>query len=276
MPNSDVEQFRSVEEYRRVIDAFHAVCRLILLSFAKHDLDFKNLMIRDFVARTAMTIRGVMSLWDLSNYQDCWILYRCLLDRLFHLVDIDDKNRYESFDDWSFYEQCKYWNVVRCDPNNRDTANSQMSEPTPEERKRYNNLAKDPPKWKRPKAEEVAKRLNLSFLYKYGYDVASTHVHPMATDGLQDFFTITSLEPPREFPDQRSVLHNSILVGIVILEKSLSRGDFQWPGVIKRFFGSLMRHLNDGSDEYIDALVTVSKMASQIALCRPGKTRERE
>jgi hypothetical protein len=198
-----------------------------------------------------------------------------MLDRLFHLVDIDENNRYESFDDWSFYQQCKIWHLVRCDPQFCDAPNSQMSEPTPAEKERYNRLSKCPPKWKRPKAQDVAKSLELPFLYRYGYDFASTHVHPMANDGLQDFFTITNLQPERSFPNPRAVLHDSILVGIVILEQSLSRCDFEWLGVLNRFFSSLMVHLYNGSCEYMDAFITAAKIAKSNALCRPKATRVR-
>jgi len=257
------------------VAAFHEVCRLILLAFAKYDLDLKNLTLRNFVARAAMMVRGIMNLWDLKDFQDCWILFRSMLDRLFHLVDIDENNRYESFDDWSFYEQYKFYHVMRSDTQFPDAANSQRP-PTANEKARYDKLSKAPPKWKRPKAEDVAKSLDLPFLYKYGYDIASTHVHPMANDGLQDFFSITNLEPPRNFPDQRSVLQDSLLVGCLIVENSLSRCDFEWLGVIKRFFDSLMSHLNDGSDGYMDALLMATQMmASETNLCRPKSESEK-
>lgn len=87
---------------------------------------------------------------------------------------------------------------------------------------RIKSLSKNPPKWRRPKAGDVAMSMNLSFLYKYGYDFASTYVHPMANDGDQDFYTLTKLKPTPPFPDQISVLSNSILVGSLILQEALN------------------------------------------------------
>ncbi len=276
MPKAGSEQFRSTDEYRVALAAFHEVCRLILLAFAKYDLDLKNLILRNFVARTAMMVRGVMHLWDLKDFQDCWILYRSMLDRLFHLVDIDKNNRYESFDDWSFYEQCKVYYVMRSDPQFRDVVNSQIPPPTANEKARYDKLAKAPPKWRRPKAEDVAKSLDLSFLYKYGYDIASTHVHPMANDGLQDFFSITNLEPPRKFPDHRAVLQDTLLVGCLIVRGSLISCDFLWLGMVDTFFNSLLSHLTDGAEASMDAVLTVAQvMASQANLCRPKSESEK-
>ena len=64
---------------------------------------------------------------------------------------------------------------------------------TLEQNERAKALSKNLPVWQRPKAEEVAKQLNMRFLYRFGYDFGSTHVHPMANDGQQDFFTITKV-----------------------------------------------------------------------------------
>jgi hypothetical protein len=68
MPEAGTEQFRSVEEYRRAVDGFYGICGLILFSFAKSELDLKNQIIRDFIARTVMMVRAVMSLWDLNDF----------------------------------------------------------------------------------------------------------------------------------------------------------------------------------------------------------------
>jgi len=264
MPKVDQQSFRSVDEYQQAIFVFCHVCSLILIDFAKRDLDLKNLILRNFVARTSMMLAGVMSLWGIHDFQDCWILFRSMLDRLFHLVDIDENDRYQSFDDWSFYEQCKTYYVMRSDPQFREVVKSGILAPTPSEKERYKKLAKNPPKFKRPKAEDVAKKLGLSFLYKFGYDYASTHVHPMANDGLVDFFSITNLEPPRELPNQISVLHNSILVGCLIIEKCLTRCDFNWRGIVSRFFNSLMDYLRDGSEGFMDAYnVLITEFASK-------------
>ena len=112
--------------------------------------------------------------------------------------------------------------------------------------------------------------MNLSFLYKYGYDYASTHVHPMANDGQQDFFTITKLEPSPEFPDQRSVVSNSILVGCMTVQEGLNQSSFQWRRVVYDFLYHLMQHLDDGSRDYQRTFMKIGKMASTMELCHPS------
>jgi hypothetical protein len=267
---SKLKKYRSIEEYQLAVDGFHGFCGLLLFAFAKYSLSTKDLIIRNFIARTDVMVRAVMSLWHISDFQDCWILNRCLLDRLFHLAYLGERNEFDIFDDWSFFEQYKAQNRVRSDPDFRGAVKSQMFTPSSLEKKRYGKLLQSPPKWKRPKAEDIAKKMKLGFLYKYGYDFGSTHVHPMANDGQQDFFTITRLKPEPEFPDQRSVLSNSILVGCMIVQKGLNLSSFGWQPVAFDFLDHLLEHLEDGSGKYGITLSKISQIAQQVGLCGPA------
>ena len=196
-------------------------------SVSVHQCDTKNRIIQNFVARTNMMLRSVMALWDLSNIRIVGTLHRCLVDRLFHLFALGKNGAYEAFDGWSFM-RLDAQNRVRSDPNCQDLLESPLFTPTPEQRGRYASLAQSPPQWKRPKAEDTAKEMKLPFLYTYSYDYASSHVHPMANDGSEDFFTITKLEPRPDFPSYVSVLHNSLLISCLIVQEALNQSDFQW------------------------------------------------
>jgi len=217
-----------------------------------------------------MMLRSVMALWDLSNFHDCWSLHRCLVDRLFHLYALGKNDAYEAFDDWSFMKQFEAQNRVRSDPNCRDLLDSPLFTPTLGERKRYALLAKSPAQWKRPKAEDTAKDMNLPILYAYSYDFASTHVHPMANDGAEDFFTITKLEPRPDFPNQISVLHNSLLVGCMIVQQGLNQSDFRWRSIIYDFLDDLMQHLLDGSTKYKVTYCKFAELGPDTRLCEPS------
>jgi len=269
MPKFEDHEYRSLEEFRTAIGAFHGVCGLLLFAFAKQDCDTKNLLIRNFIARTDVMLRGVLQLWDVADFQDCWILNRCLLDRLFHLIHLGETGSHGLFDDWSFCEQYKAQNRVRSDPEFRDALKSELFTPSPKEKSRFNELSKSPPKWERPMAEVIAKRRNLSFLYRYGYDFGSTHVHPMANDGQQDFFSITKLEPSPNFPDQRSVISNSILIGCMIVQEGLNQSSFRWRRVVYDFLDHLMGHLHDGTPGYQLTFLKIAKMAQEMELSEP-------
>jgi len=232
----------------------------------------KNRIIQNFIARTNMMLRSVMALWDLSNYQDCWILHRCLVDRLFHLFALGKNGAYEAFDGWSFMRQFEAQNRVRSDPNCQNFLDSPLFMPTPEQRNRYTSMAKSPPQWKRPKAEDTAKEMRLPFLYTYSYDYASAHVHPMANDGSEDFFTITKLEPRPDFPSHISVLHNSLLVGCLIVQEALNQSDFRWRSIIYDFLDDLMQHLLDGSPKYQVTFCKFAELGPDTTLCEPGSS----
>ena len=144
---------------------------------------------------------------------------------------------------------------------------------TLEQNERAKALSKNPPVWQRPKAEEVAKQLNMRFLYRFGYDFGSTHVHPMANDGQQDFFTITKLEPAPEFPDQRSVLSNTLLVGTMTVQQGLNASTLSWRALVYDFLEALRRFLDAGSDDYKLSVVKLGRLFEQgVRLCTVGGT----
>ena len=111
-------------------------------------------------------------------------------------------------------------------------------------------LSKNRPTWRRPKAEDVAKHLGMRFLYSYGYDYASTHVHPMANDGILDFFIITKLKRAQDFPDQRVLLSNTVLTGSMIVQQALNASTLAWRVLLFDFLDELRRCLEAGDMTY--------------------------
>jgi hypothetical protein len=268
MPKFDPEHYLPVESYAEMMEAFHAIAGTLLFEFARHERDSRDVTIRNFIARADMMVRAVFRLWELQDYQDCWILHRCLLDRLFHLSHLQEHNEFQVFEAWSFLEQYKALNRVRSDPEFSGARESEMFCVTPENKKRAKELSRDPPVWRRPKAERVAKQLNMRFLYRFGYDFSSTHVHPMANDGQQDFFTITKLEPAPPFPDQRSVLSNTLLVGTMIVQEGLNASALSWRRIVYDFLDDLRLFLDTGADDYKLRFVKLGKLVQQnVRLC---------
>lgn len=263
MPKLDPEHFLPVESYTEALEPFHAISGIILVEFASQGWGERDGVIRNFIARTDMMVRAVFRLWDLQDFQDCWILYRCLLDRLFHLSHLQEHSQFELFEAWSFLEQYKYMNRLRSDPELSGAQESKAFDLTPEQKERARRLSKDPPVWHRPKPEEAAKRLDMRFLYRYGYDFGSTHVHPMANDGQQDFFTITKLEPAPEFPDQRSILSNTLLVGTMIVQEGLNASTLSWRALVYDFFQDLRRLLDTGAEDYQRSFLKLVSLVGQ-------------
>ncbi len=261
------KKYLEYNKYRDAADSLYAVSGMILFSFVKHNCDTKNLIIRNFIARTAMMLKAIFRLWEISDYQDAWVIHRTLIDRLFHLHDLGEKDEFHAFDDWSFFQQYKAQNKVKSDHEFKHEAVGWVYDLTEEQKLRIKSLSENPPKWKRPKAEFVAKSMGLDFLYKYGYDFASTHVHPMANDGQQDFFTITKLEPAPRFPDQISVLSNSVLASSVFLQEALNHSSFQWRRVLWDYLEQIRCFLDDGNDSYKKTFLKLGYMFPETGLC---------
>lgn len=259
----DLDQYLPVEAYTEVLEVFHMTSRIILFEFAHQELCDRDIIIRNFIARTDMMERAVFNLWNLQDYQDCWILYRCLLDRFFHLSHLHENDQFELFEAWSFREQYNALNRVRSDPEFSCTPESKIYSFTLEQKERAKILSMNPPVWQRPKAEKIAKQLDMRFLYRFGYDFGSTHVHPMANDGEQDFFTITKLEPAPEFPDQRSVLSNSLLIGTMILQEALNASLLSWRALVYNLIDDLRKFLDKGLDDYKHSVVKVGTLFEQ-------------
>lgn len=269
MPKVEPSEFRTDDEYRFATETFARLTGHFLFQFARHPLDTKNTILQNFVARTIVMVRGIRSLWDIGDFQDCWILHRCLMDRYFHVVALGKATSYQTFDDWSFKRQYEAQNRVRSDPDCKRVISSPLFTPTPEHVARYSALAKSQPKWKRPKAEDVAKEAHVSPLYDYGYDFASMHVHPMANDGLEDFYAITKLEPKPDFPSHISVLHNSLLVGCLLVNEALNQSDFRWMALVFDFYNHLMKFLDSGATDYMKTFTRIVSLGSNAKLCEP-------
>jgi hypothetical protein len=253
----------SDEQYRKVLDAVHIVAGIVLFEFAQEPRNSRDTILRNAVARADMLARSIFALWDLRDYQDCWILHRCLLDRLFHLVNLGQTGGFEEFEAWSFLEQYKAVHRIESDPAIDSAKLDLVALPTPEQKQRARELFKCPPKWKRPKAEDVAKQLGMRFLYTYGYDHASAHVHPMANDGLQDFHTITGLEPAPTFPDQTTVLSNTVLVTTMILQEVLNASTMLWMALVYNALNDVREYLASGESDYESRLAVLVRAVQQ-------------
>ncbi|MEW8372642.1 MAG: DUF5677 domain-containing protein [Candidatus Thiodiazotropha sp.] len=259
--------YQEIETYRQAADSLYAVCGMVLFCFAKNECDTKNIIIRNFISRSALSLKGVFALWDISDYHNAWIVYRGIMDRLFHLHSIGSNNEFQEFDDWSLFEQYKSQNRVKSDKEFKHEAVGWVYELSKEQKKRIKILEKNKPNWKRPKAENTAKDMGMEFLYKYGYDFASTHVHPMSNDGHQDFFTITKLQPAPRFPSQVTVIHNTLLASTMILQDALNHSSFRWRRLLWDYIDQIRLLLDSGNTDYHESFVKLAAVFKDEPLC---------
>ncbi|WP_348765531.1 DUF5677 domain-containing protein [uncultured Salinisphaera sp.] len=264
------KEHQPVEVYRAAADALYIVSGMVLIAFARHECDTKNIIIRNFVARSARTLKSVFLLWDNQDYQNAWAIHRVLIDRMFHLHSLGEKNEFEVFDDWSFYEQYKAQNRVKSDELFKNQAVGWVYNLSEKQKERIRALEKNKPVWRRPKAAAVANDMGMQFLYKYGYDYASTHVHPMANDGQQDFFIITGLEPAARFPSNTTVISNTLLTASMILQDAMNYSSFKWRKIVWECISEIRSVMEMGGAPYQDSLLKLAEMSPGQGLCEPS------
>lgn len=261
--------YQPVEVYREAADALYAVSGMVLFSFAKHDCDTRNIIIRNCVARSATTLKSIFLLWDARDFHNAWAIHRSQVDRMFHLRSLGVNNDFSAFDDWSFFEQYKAQNRVKSDGRFKHEATGWVYELSEEQRTRIKELEKNKPVWARPKAEAVAKEMGMDFIYKLGYDFASMHVHPMANDGQEDFYTITKIEPAPKFPSNISVISNTLLTSTMILQEALNHSSFGWRNVLWDYLEQTRNLLRSGDTTYQASFMKLVELFQSIGLCEP-------
>jgi len=236
MPETfDSRHYLELVEYDEIVETVRDFSALLIFEFASHPPNVRDRIIRNFVARGAITLQSIQRLYHLSHYSDCWALFRSLTDRYFHLHALAENDEFEVFEEWSFVKQYEAQNRALSDPEFGPTLNKALAEPSAEQKLRYSALKAKKPRWTRPNAEEVAKSLDLTFLYRFGYDYSSTQVHPMANDGEMEFFLLTGLKSISPEMDQRVLLNNSILIHSLLLQKALNVSTFRWRSLIYDF-----------------------------------------
>ena len=252
-----------LEHYLNAIKAFHAYAGMTLFAFARQEYSLRDTMIQNLIARSSTMLNGIGQLWQIDDYQDCWILHRCLMDRLFHLKHLAETNGFDSFEAWSFFQEANAQNRVCSDTEFSKLKDLTSFRLTSEQKTRYAGMSKSPPQWKRPKAEDIAKSLDMHFLYTLGYDYGSRHVHPMADDGIADFYSITKLKPAPDFLGQEAVLLNSIIVATMIVQEGLNASHFHWRAIVYNFLSEMRNFLEDGSRDHEATLVKLGLMVKQ-------------
>ena len=262
------KQYFPVKTYKEAIYTLDLFTKIILFQFAIHSTGIKDNIIRNFIARGIVALKSIMKLWEISDYQDCWVLHRCILDRLFHLEALAKDDTFELFERWSFKHQYDSRNKIRSDPDFKERINPEFFKDMDVQKERYIIISKERPQWRRPKPQEVAKEMDLDFLYKYGYDYASKLVHPMATDGEEDFYRETKLSGRDFFIDQRVIINNSCMAVIILINEGLSYSNLIWRRLTFDFLKNFMDFLENGSEKYKVSFYKIGSLGPDVDLCK--------
>lgn len=231
------------------VDTLKVFCGMLLLSISKHGGTLRDTVVRNFIARGMACTESIFLVWRSESEQDAWILHRTLLDRLFHLHHLAQHDEFKAFEEFSFIKLYEARHSLLSDIQMCEQVPNTLKSLQGSHKSRYQQLLASKTFWRRPKAENVAKEMDLAFLYRYGYDYASTHVHPMASDGEADFYRLTSSLPDQQKPDA-TVVRNSILVQTLLIQEGMNASSVRWRKIVFDFLDQTRRFLADGSPEF--------------------------
>lgn len=205
-------------------------------------------IIANVIARAIRTTSSIVVLCDNHDVQSAWVLHRTLAERLFHLAHLSATKSYAEFENWSFFEQAKRQVKSVNDPLFRDRTTGAEYQITEEQRARFTEMLKQPPKWRRAKAEDISKQLGYKFIYDYAYDYASMLIHPMANDGEMDLLMSTRADDYSQA--KKLVISNSLLVQSLILQEAMNSPTLNWAAIAYEMIAAVLRYINDASIDY--------------------------
>ncbi len=213
----------SFEDYIFASFVFDQLSRIVLKQFIikYHPHNVKHTILCNFLARSVVALKGIIHLWEISDHHDCWVLLRCILDRLFHLKYLRKEDSYDSFEKWSFKKKYEHMLLLKQQGDAYASQENSFLKVLEEQKERYNQVVKENPKWKRPKPKNLTEKLGLEVLYQHGYDYASGMVHPLASDGQEDLLHLLNIHRETDSADSRIVLHNALLALLLIFQQVL-------------------------------------------------------
>ena len=262
------QTFLDETEYRKMFDALRAFTTILLFEIEEKATASPSAQtirlrtIRNFLARAEVTLESIRNLYDSRAYGDCWTLFRTLLDRVFHLHTIADRNEFAAFEEWSFVRQYEINNNISSDTSLTPEQRSAATKPTEEQKKRYKELKARGVAWREPKPEDAAKSLGMIMLYKFGYDHASRFLHPLATDGRVEFEYLTQLGNKGDRGDQRIILHNAALTFTMLLNVALNATQLEWRNLIFDCADAFRKALTDDGVAYAQPFVKIAAAGS--------------
>lgn len=158
---AEKREYQSIAFYDEFVKWYGAFGPYVAMSLCAADPTQKQTITRNYVSRAAISLHGVIALWQVSDYQDCWVTYRCLLDRLFHLHYLNRTDSFKVFDDWSFLQQYNARNAIRSSLLFKDRIDNNFFKDSETHKTRAKALSKNKPEWKRPFAETEARHMKL-------------------------------------------------------------------------------------------------------------------
>jgi hypothetical protein len=231
------------------IDRIEVISRWLLLKLAEKADQKRDIYLRNAIAKNISLLRSIETLFDNKQFTHAYILFRSLLDRLVYVYYLSDNNLFDSFEEWSFVKSYEHRNNAKADERFQRVLNDPLFKSIPIESHRYSELKNKGLTWEKPDPKSVLKKRGMDFLYKFGYDYASTHTHPMASDGDFEFHQLTGLEPnPHKDFTYEELSLNSVLISTLLMQEILNAMTFKFLDICYTFLDEVRKEINNESN----------------------------
>jgi hypothetical protein len=248
-------------ELSELIESYKRLTKFVILTFDQSNLDTKNQILRNFIAKVHSLINSISILLKEEQEGEAMALYRLLIERYFYLEYLHKTDSYQAFKDWSFIKTFDVRNKMRSNSEFNNPKTKEYLVDSKEQVKKYQSLKNKKNKWIEPKMENFAKEINLSFLYSLGYDLGSSFIHPRADEGYWDALRIVKDERIVEFK-KNNIITNSMLLANGILISATNRSDFEFGKHLNFYCNSIFEYL--GEDKELPDLESIEKKIMRI------------
>lgn len=237
--------------YSEIIEKIEVVNKWLLLKLADKVETKKDIYLRNSIAKGISLLKSIDLLYRQKAYNEGWILYRSLVDRLVYIYYLTENDNFNTFEEWSYIKTYEYRNNARADEKFKNVLKNPVFDVKNDESNKYRDLKRKKTEWNKPIPKTILKNKGIDFLYKFGYDYASMHTHPMANDGEFEFYSLTGLEPnPYKNFYQEILITDSILVNTLIQQEILNYLDFKFRGLVYSFLEETRKKINNETNEF--------------------------
>jgi len=248
-------------DYSKTIERIETIDKWLLVKLATDATSKKDIYLRNSIAKSTILLKSIYNVHLYESYNEGWILFRALLDRLVYLFFLKDNDKFEEFEVWSFINKYEHTSNARSDNRFKRVLADNNFNITKEQTKTYYEYKKKNVKWINPDPQTVLKSKGLDFLYKFGYSFSSGQIHPTSNDGEYEFYLLTGLEPnPYKVFDNNILLKNSILIKTLIQHEIYNSLSFNFRGIMYSFIENVRSYINGDGTQIDETFLNIMKL----------------
>jgi hypothetical protein len=213
-------------------------------------------IVANFIARSFVSLESLFALYQRRDFHDCMLLLRTIIDRLLHLGAIAKADAWEDFIVKTASERHRYLNKIRSDREMYAKREASFDEAYAESKRVIAELDSRPVRggqFSSFRPEELSKELGLKFIYDYGYDHASTYVHPLADEGMQDIGHLMGVSVPERSSDDRTILQNACLSYLLLISHSIHLVEVPHKDAFSAAESHLLHFVGTGRSDHLEA-----------------------